>query len=151
MNLFFWRKKTKKEEIKAYERMNFSTIKEFDKWLDNILEQEIPEEVVAIYFCIHNYESDLKTWTLDFMGTSSFDKEDDDWACDYIYDTYDQVFVLEKELSEDDEYAEEIEKYYIKEIKNYLKTGKYSDKLKTYKAVAVGHEDGELTNIYIKK
>ena len=57
---------------------------DFEKWVNNILENDIPEGVVAVAFNI--YDDGDGNWSVEAVGTSSFDEEDDDWACDEITD-----------------------------------------------------------------
>ena len=53
-------------------------------WLDEVLEQSVPEEVVA--FCFNLYEDGDNSWSMELVGTASFDEEDMDWACDEVTD-----------------------------------------------------------------
>jgi len=154
MNLFFWRK-NKKEDNKTYDDYNYtsnvSPIKDFDKWLDNILERDMPDDMVAIYFdIVEIYDRDKKTtnqWKFYLIGTPTFDKDDPDWACEFdFYNTYDSAFLLERETEVD---FEEIVKYFFDRINNYLLNGKYADILKKYQAIAVGFSDGGLCYTYI--
>ena len=57
---------------------------DFAKWLDGVLEKEIPDGVVALSFNI--YEDGRRRWSVEVVGTSSFDKDGEDWACDEATD-----------------------------------------------------------------
>lgn len=50
--------------------------KEFIEWLDTQMNETIPAEIVA--FTINIYES---PFNIEIVGSSEFDAEDDDWAC----------------------------------------------------------------------
>ena len=64
------------------EELNMYTLVE--NWLDSILEQSIPTEVVALNFNL--YEDGGNNWSIELVGTESFDLEDEDWCCDEIFD-----------------------------------------------------------------
>ena len=49
-------------------------------WIDKVLDQEIPNTVVA--FCFNLYEESDGSWAMELVGTERFDPEDEDWACD---------------------------------------------------------------------
>ena len=51
-----------------------------EKWIDSIFENTIPNEVVGIAFNL--YEDETNQWSIEMIGSASFDVEDPDWACD---------------------------------------------------------------------
>ena len=53
----------------------------FKQWLDSVLRNDIPSDVVAL--CFNIYENENKVWSVEVVGTSSFD-ENDDWVGDEI-------------------------------------------------------------------
>ena len=53
-------------------------------WIDKILDQEIPNTVVA--FCFNLYEESDGSWAMELVGTERFDLEDEDWACNELTD-----------------------------------------------------------------
>ena len=53
-------------------------------WIDKVLDQEIPNTVVA--FCFNLYEESDSSWAMELVGTERFDPEDEDWACDELTD-----------------------------------------------------------------
>ena len=55
-----------------------------ENWLDSILEQPIPAEVAALNFNL--YEEGGNNWSIELVGTESFDLEDEDWGYDEIFD-----------------------------------------------------------------
>ena len=128
-----------------YIRNNIESVFEkhtdFETWIEGVMETEFPKEVVAINFNIYD-DSDGK-WSLEFVGTATFDEEDSDWATDELIATRTHPFVFYNDSS-----WEEIEKYCIYLLKQYLQNGKYADKLKTFMAIGVGFVDGDITILY---
>lgn len=57
---------------------------EVSKWLNLVLEQDIPEEVLA--FCFNLYEDGENSWSMELVGTERFDADDEAWPCDEITD-----------------------------------------------------------------
>ena len=49
---------------------------ELSKWLDNALEAEIPDEVIAFGFNLYD-DGDCR-WSMELVGASEFDADDDD-------------------------------------------------------------------------
>ena len=50
--------------------------KDFIEWIDGQLNDDLPSQIVA--FNINIYESPFK---IEMIGSSEFDTEDEDWAC----------------------------------------------------------------------
>lgn len=114
-----------------------------ETWMDQILETTLSKEVVAIAFNL--YEGTGNQWSIELVGTDSFDPEDSDWACDEVFTTRDTPFTWKKECSWD-----EIRKDVSETIKKYLDTGKYAEKLKSYQGIGVDFVDGDLLIVYQK-
>lgn len=115
----------------------------FEIWLDDILKEKLSDDIKAINFNL--YEDDSDKWSIELVGTSSFDENNDDWACDEVFTTRDNPYVLEMKSD-----WENVQKIYTDKIMDYLANGKYAHKLKQYKAVAIGFVDGDLNIIYKK-
>lgn len=128
MGLFNKFKKSKEDEA-------------FFEWLDLILKADFPNEIKAFNFNL--YEDTENKWSIELIGTSVFDENDDDWACCEVFSTRDKPFVIVRKSE-----WEEIEALYADWVNNYLNTGKYSYKLKQYQAVGIGFVDGELQILY---
>lgn len=56
------------------------------KWLDGIFENQIPAEIEAIYINLVEWQS-LHVLQVEFFGISQFDKDDADWACDFMFNS----------------------------------------------------------------
>ena len=113
-------------------------------WLDNALEQSVPEEVVA--FCFNLYEDGDNSWSMELVGTASFDEEDMDWACDEVTDfgTREVPFVWGKD-AQWNEVLDEI----LEVLKSYLENGAHAGVLKEKNGVGVGFVDGDIEIIYM--
>ena len=75
MGLFKKFKKSKEDEA-------------FFEWLDLILKADFPNEIKAINFNL--YEDTENKWSIELIGTSVFDENDDDWACCEVFSTRDK-------------------------------------------------------------
>ncbi len=115
----------------------------FYEWLDTILMVELPSEVKAINFNL--YEDQENKWSIELVGTSVFDENDDDWACCEVFTTRDNPFVIEQVGD-----WQTIEELFTEWINDYLCNSIYARKLKEYEAVGIGFVDGDL-KILVKR
>ncbi|MBR3474298.1 MAG: hypothetical protein IKH34_04445 [Oscillospiraceae bacterium] len=118
----------------------------FKQWLDPVLENDIPSDIVALSFNI--YEDADKRWSVEVVGTSSFDENNDDWACDEITDfsTRGNPFSWQEDTT-----WEEVLPIVKRLIQGYLESGNHSDKLGNLSGIACGFVDGDLELIYRKR
>ena len=114
-------------------------------WIDNILDQEIPPEVVA--FCFNLYEESDGSWAMELVGTEEFDAENEDWACNELTDFGSREHLYYWEM--DCEWEAALE-YMVKELNRYLEKGKHADLLKSRAGVGVGFVDGNIEILYSK-
>ncbi len=114
---------------------------DFTKWINSILDKPLPSEVVAINFNL--YEDENNKWSMEFVGASSFDVDDSDWACDEVFVTRENPLEWIQEAS-----WEAILMDMSNEISEYLENGKYADKLKSYVGIGVGFVDGDIEILY---
>lgn len=111
----------------------------FAKHVDEALEGDFPDGVVAV--CFNLYDDLLYNWAIEIVGTSAFDKDDSDWACEEVTDFSTRSTPLKwKEKVE----GLEIQAEAVDLVKKYLKSGKHADKLKALQGVGVGFVDGDL-------
>ena len=115
-------------------------------WIDNILDQEIPNTVVA--FCFNLYEESDGSWAMELVGTDRFDLEDEDWACNELTDFGSRECLYNWEM--ECEWDEALE-YMVKELSQYLENGKYSELLKSKDGVGVGFVDGNIEILHTKQ
>lgn len=96
-----------------------------EKWIDSIFENTIPNEVVGIAFNL--YEDETNQWSIEMIGSASFDVEDPDWACDEVFDTRDNTLSWVQDTTWEDVLQEAIGK-----IQKYIEVGKYAEQMRTY-------------------
>lgn len=120
--------------------MDGFTFEDLMKWIDEALDQGIPDGVVALNFNL--YDDEDADWSAELIGASSFSMENDDWACDEVTDfgTREEPFSWHDE----DKDWEEILQVFKDEVARYLNEGKHAKKLQEYKAIGVGFVDGEI-------
>ena len=114
-------------------------------WIDNVLNADIPDHLVA--FCFNLYEEGDGKWTMELVGTDRFDLEDEDWACDEITDFGSRDSLYEWSM---DCTWEEALSYMVDELKGYLAKGTHSELLKSSKGVGVGFVDGNIEILHSK-
>ena len=69
---------------------------EFEKWLNNILEENIPIPGAAINFNLYE-EVDLY-WSIQLICASYFDEADEDWCCEEEFSSGENVFYWKAEM-----------------------------------------------------
>ena len=116
-------------------------LQDFFEWLDLILKNELNSEIKAINFNL--YEDTDNKWSIELVGTFSFDKDNDDWACDEVFATRDNPFMIERESD-----WKSMELFFIGLVNEYLSFGKYAGRLKEYQAIGIGFVDGDLHILY---
>lgn len=114
---------------------------EFFNWLDDVLNRELPPDVKAI--CFNLYEDNDNKWAIELVGTSTFDGNNSDWACNEVYTTRENPYVLVKKSD-----WKTMEDIFTSFLKNYLEVGKYSNTLKNYSGIGIGFVDGDLNIVY---
>lgn len=103
---------------------------EFAKWLDRILDENMPLPGVAINFNIYE-EVDLH-WSIQLISSTYFDEEDEDWNCYEEFTTGEDLYEWQQGVG-----WEKILDISCEMIRKYLTEGKYAEKLKKYEAVAL--------------
>ncbi len=146
MGLFdIFHKRQKAVNVDSEKADNYNTFDyiPFSWWLDSVLEKPLPDGTVAINFNL--YDDGDSHWSIELVATSSFDSEDDDWACDELFATRENPFYWKEDcdFNKAQSFAEEI-------IRRYLSEGKYKDILTKYKAIGLGFVDGDISLIYRK-
>lgn len=113
------------------------------EWLDVVLETDIPAEVVAFGFNL--YEDEHYFWSMELIGASEFDVDDEDWLCNEVTDfgTRENPLRWHRETG-----WEEILNDSFYALKEYLKKGKYADVLKAKSGVGVGFVSGDIELLY---
>lgn len=119
---------------------------DFSKWLDSNLEQ-LPPDIVAVNFNL--YEGSNDTYDIQLIGTDTFDEEDEDWACEEIFTTGEDIFLMPR--TDDIEDWEDALDFITKMVRKYLEDGKYANMLKGLQAVGIGFVDGEIEILHQAK
>jgi len=116
---------------------------QIEEWLNDILKQEMPSALIAFNFNVYMDGDDQ--WSLELVGTKSFDIDGEDWACDEItnFGTRDDPFMWEQ----DADWVDVLDKVIVT-LKKYLKRGAYASVLKASKGVGVGFVDGNIEILY---
>lgn len=120
------------------------TQKEFTAWLDAAMAEVPLNQIVAVNFNLYESDED-QVFHVQIVGTASFDEEDEDWACDEVFTSGENIFFLRAEDWED------CLKRCAVLVQKYLADGKYGSELKVVRAVAMGFVDGDLEIIYENK
>jgi len=112
-------------------------------WLTEISnEGNLPEDCQAIYIGL--FENETGDYMLHFLGSTEFDPEDDDWACENENDFLPKIRYLESGVSNEIDW-----KSFQDEVVSIIKTLK-SEKnlvLSQVKNIAVGFDSGDLEYI----
>ncbi len=133
------------ESNKARGNINNEKIREessFYNWLEDAL-KKLPGNVEAIHFNL--YEDSDNKWSVELVGTSTFDENNSDWACNEVYTTRDNPYVLTKKSE-----WKAIENLFTTFLLNYLERGKYAHILKECRGIGIGFVDGDLSILYKK-
>lgn len=117
---------------------------EFSGWLNKQLSRELPDNVVAINFNL--YEGLKNVYEIELVGCDSFDKENSDWACDEVFTTREDLFLISR--TEEIAHWEQGLSFISTLIEKYLRVGEYASKLKSFRAVSIGFVDGDLDILY---
>jgi hypothetical protein len=117
--------------------MNKKLQENFSFWLDKIL-NEIDQIPVAWSFNL------FEPFSVGLVGTKSYNRKDEDWACDEIYSSRDNHLNFELNT----ENWESALKLIIELIENYLKFGSNKEKLLESYAIGCGFIDGDLKILY---
>lgn len=112
--------------------------KEFEKWVDSTLTTDLPKEVVA--FCFNLYDDGNGNWSVELVGTSCFDKDDSDWACNEIFATRNNPLRWKSKGS-----WENVLSSVKSHLETYLQKGKHASLMRSQQGIGLGFVDGDLT------
>ncbi|GHT79470.1 hypothetical protein AGMMS50262_23200 [Bacteroidia bacterium] len=120
----------------------------FENWIDNIINKECPDEkIVAYYFGI--FESGEKEYTLYLSGSTEFNEENSDWACNDDFEPKEKYLSLPQyHHFEWEDVLNEI----VKILQEFIHTDVYKNSfLSQAKAIATGFDEGDLILITFVK
>lgn len=115
----------------------------FEKWLNEVLDENMPLDGKAV--CFNLYEEDENEWSVQLISASYFDEEDDDWCCEEVFTTGEDLYIWKQKAG-----WEDVLKASCDAVVQYLEEGKHADALKEYDAVAAGFVDGDLEILYMQ-
>lgn len=116
----------------------------FSHWLDSILSNCPPDEIVAFNFNLYECMEDGQ-FDIQLIGSAYYSDTNTDWACGTVFSSGENVFPIESEDWE--KCLEKCEKL----ISEYIQHGEYAQILMYKKAVTVGFVDGDLNVVYKSK
>ena len=114
----------------------------FYNWLEDAL-KKLPGNVEAVNFNL--YDDGDNKWSVELVGSSTFDENNSDWACNEVYTTRENPYVLTKKSD-----WKAIENLFTTFLLNYLERGKYTQILKECRGIGIGFVDGDLSILYKK-
>jgi len=135
----------------------------FSAWLDRHLSKTLPDGIVAINFNLYDGillndndepKESSETYDIELVGCITFDENDEDWACHEVFNTREDLFFIPKELvphSDDIPFWEKELPFLTALVTRYLNEGQYADRLKSFTAVGMGHVNGNLEILHLKK
>lgn len=122
---------------------------QFAKWLDNLLENnDMPDETAAYNFNI--YDEEDETYGVQLIAAGEFSEDDDDWACEEVWSSEEDIFYIDHSDEEDADSARGLE-YISGLVTDYLASGNYARILLASKAVGCGFIDGDIELLYREK
>jgi len=115
---------------------------EFNDWLNKILSKDKFSKSTAFNF---NLSEENDSFQIQFISTFSYNKDDEDWACDEDY-TSKKLFILPRQTA-GETWQQGLE-FCSNLVKEYLNNGEYSYFLKEKEAVGIGFIDGDIKIVY---
>ncbi|WP_339086775.1 hypothetical protein [Shewanella chilikensis] len=115
--------------------------KDFIDWIDRLLNEELPTKIVAFNINIYEFP-----FSIEIVGSSEFDLEDEDWACNEDWVPENRVISVSNSIFGSS--WEEAQENILAMAKHYIQSSsKNAHKLKAAKAFAVGFVDGNLSYV----
>jgi hypothetical protein rflaF_18846 len=117
---------------------------EFALWLDDLLENnDMPEKTAAFCFNLYEESDEDCIYAIQLIAADRFDEEDNDWPCDEIWSSEEDIFCIDISDEEEKDWKGAQERFKEMAV-HYLEVGKYRNVLIQAKAVGMGFVDGEL-------
>ena len=123
-----------------YDEIQMEVYSRFSKWLDNHLSSDLPNNVIAVNFNL--YEGVEKNYNIEFVGCGTFDADDEDWVCNEVFTTREDLFCVYR--ADDISNWQQGLIFITALVKKYLEEGTHANKLKKYAAVGIGFVDGNI-------
>lgn len=126
--------------------MNNEIVIEFAAWVDRVLDQHDLSPVVAYNFNLYEHEDET---AIQLVGATSYDPENEDWACNTYYSSGEDLFILPHSLTGRD--WQEALRFAIRLVEEYLRRSTVPPSLKTCRAITVGFVAGNLEIVYSRR
>src|SRR5437868_1840685 len=115
----------------------------FRDWVDQALSSAVPEEVIAFSFNLYELSPGFD---MELIGSSSYDENDSEWACQEEFVARDPVFTISEDSGLSWQGALELA---VDLVTKYLAVNSPgSNRLRRSRAVAVGFVDGDLERVW---
>jgi len=115
-------------------------------WIQSSLKESIPPKVKAL--CFNLFEPSSREFGVELIGSSYFDPNDEDWACNEIWESNPRKLIIPYQFSSHEwRYCQDKLKNIIS---NYMKKKLNEVGYNNIVAVAIGFVDGDLDFIYKK-
>ena len=125
--------------------MNNGLVLDFTSWVDRIMVEYIAMPAVAYNFNLYDHEEEF---AIQLIGAKGFDIADDDWACDEVFSSGEDLFILPHSVVGRDWRKGLREAKTL--IESYLERGKEAGRLKASRGVGVGFVGGDLELVYLR-
>lgn len=137
-------------KILETERVNENFENEFEDWLEKSFEYEIPSEVKGFSFNLDEsaYDEGYE-FGIEIIGAERFDLNDEDWACDEIWEPKQRKIFIPISYS-GETWEKCLEKMKMLVIKTLNSDKSFVQKIKSREGIGVGFVDGNLEIIWSK-
>ena len=125
--------------------MNTELFVQFNAWTDRVMSEIGSTPVVAYNFNLYEHEDEF---AIQLVGTRSFDLTNEDWACDEVFSSGEDLFYLPHAIVGDKwqtglNAAKSL-------VKNYLQHGQNAELMKSSRGVGVGFVSGNIALVYVQ-
>ena len=123
--------------------MNNELVGKFAAWIVRVLDEHDLSPVVAYNFNLYEHEDET---AIQLVGATSYDPEDEDWACDTYYSSGEDLFILPHSLTGRD--WRDALRFAIHLIEEYFQRSTVPAPLRACRAITVGFVAGDLEIVY---
>ncbi|NLT08111.1 MAG: hypothetical protein GXY08_01215 [Ruminococcus sp.] len=117
---------------------------EFEKWLNDLLEQNtIPDDAKAFNFNLYEESEEDSIYAVQLIAADRFDENDPDWACDEVWSSEEDIFCVDTSDEDDTGWKKAME-LISGLVSEYLENGLHRNILLNTEAVGIGFVDGDI-------
>lgn len=129
-----------------FKNKNDSVYNNFENWLNNILSDNLPQEIIAFNFNL--YEGIDNTIHIELIGADNYSENNNNWPCEAIF-SWKNIYKIKNEYIWNE--RKEQLKFCTRLINQYLDKWKYYQILNNSKVITIGFVDWDLNIIYKSK